>query len=136
MLGLTEAEWVMAVQIYMRFFSEGQPNLQRSKGQCLLGRFSVLGEESSVDPLFWKTLYIPNREYKVAISTTSNPYTDWCGIFEKGVIGIVYRCLGSLPNLSKTRAPRVRQARDGIGSTLHDLADNETHRNSLFTPMT
>ena len=29
-----------------------------------------------------------------------------------------------------------RQARDGIGSTLHDLADCETLRNSLFTPMT
>ena len=29
-----------------------------------------------------------------------------------------------------------RQARDGIGSTLHDLADCETLRNSLFIPMT
>ena len=29
-----------------------------------------------------------------------------------------------------------RQARDGIGSALHDLADCETLRNSLFTPMT
>ena len=28
-----------------------------------------------------------------------------------------------------------RQARDGIGSTLHDLADCETLRNSFFTPM-
>ena len=26
--------------------------------------------------------------------------------------------------------------RDGVGSTLHDLADCETLRNSLFTPMT
>ena len=29
-----------------------------------------------------------------------------------------------------------REARDGIGSTFHDLADCETLRNSLFTPMT
>ena len=32
---------------------------------------------------------IPNREYKVAISTTSNPYTDWCGIFEGVISGVV-----------------------------------------------
>ena len=31
---------------------------------------------------------------------------------------------------------KERQARDGIGSTVHELANCETLLNSLFTPMT
>ena len=60
--------------------------------------FSVLRKESSADPLFYNgtgklfiyelLTMIPDRNFKVAISTTSNPYTDWCGT-EGVVSGIV-----------------------------------------------
>ena len=54
MLGLTEAEWATVCQMYLRFFSEGQPNLPRNsvKGHVFEFMFSVLRKESSADPLF------------------------------------------------------------------------------------
>ena len=54
MLGLTEAEWATVCQMYLGFFSVGQPNLPKSSVKGPLGRvfefmFSVLRKESSAD---------------------------------------------------------------------------------------
>ena len=86
-------------QMYLVFFSEGH---QRSRplGRVFEFMFSVLRKESSADPLFYNgtgklfiyelLTMIPDRNFKVAISTTSNPYTDWCGIYQEGVVsGVV-----------------------------------------------
>ena len=104
MLGLTEAEWATVCQMFAVFFRRAT-NLPRSSVKGPLGRvfefmFSVLRKESSADPLFNNSagklfIYelfttIPDRNLKVAISTTSNPYTDWCGIYQEGVVsGVV-----------------------------------------------
>ena len=75
MLGLTEAEWATVCQMYLRFFSEGQPNLPRSSVKGPLGRvfefmFSVLRKESSAD------LTVPENFFNYELFTMI-PDHDW-----------------------------------------------------------
>ena len=68
------------------------PKKQGPLGRVFEFMFSVLRKESSADltvpeNFFLYELFtmIPNRDFKVAISTT-----DWCGIYQEGVVsGIV-----------------------------------------------
>ena len=113
---MSDAAWEKVCLEYLAFFSEGrrvqmkrvlvEGSLQKVFDFFLLNSNVDIFRNGAGKLLFYELLTLTPRQCRVPISTTTNPITDWCGVGEGDITGVVDIMATSLPPRKKF-GPRV-----------------------------